>query len=721
MLATILAFVIHPNQEPKVSLTLRAVRAVNAAPELAKSFGVQTVEVGRTIANDVLLVRANNIDAIDLRSKIATTLNATWEQTPTGWKVYQTAGQIKQEQTIHENKGRELLLAKIRIAKESVASQKSITNSTLTSLGETMEETFTSKAKFTNAQRAKLIADFNAMAPESRFMERIVAKLTPSVVSLVSLNQPRVVLSSAPTKMQVEIPFDISADFEQFEKENKMWDAMVSNHGLEFFNYRHSNLGRYRVSAPFDEAPKSKKVALVTMTLHNELGGIQFEAYNAAGDSIHSFEYEVPADIYDPAKEKLISDKRKLIRSKPPVLTLEEIEWVNLHREKDSPTIKPEVSPVSPNLLAKILQPEIFDPLSILCSDVILQSVETPNVVMVLEDTQMASRNYYSPVDFPEDQEGMKFTQDSNWLLVSPKDPIGVRENQLDRGVLGRSIRMSQSQSRNLSLEEKAAVAVTAPWYISFNSGYSDYIKLLRPRDGDSFFSGPNLNLYGALSPSERDLAKKGISVGKLSDTAKLAVFRAIYYGDGFLNFEMPHQEHEILNFEEYEKKQREIDRDINREPTYAVPTGLQNSMIVTLEEQSEVVLSCQLESVDDYDHSTRIERDLTSPESVGEKLFESKQPSQERDSTFLDRGILIFTARSIGIKVTIAPNVFQYFSLTDYIAKDGRFYTTSTLPEEIKKLVQKGYKEAEEHDSEMKKYIPPVSSTRGKHSVLNH
>ena len=69
MISTIvLGFRLWLFQSPTISLELRGVRMENAAPILAKAFGMESLEIGPTLKNEVVIVRTKDVDPEALKA-----------------------------------------------------------------------------------------------------------------------------------------------------------------------------------------------------------------------------------------------------------------------------------------------------------------------------------------------------------------------------------------------------------------------------------------------------------------------------------------------------------------------------------------------------------------------------------------------------------------------------------------------------------------------------
>ena len=706
-LSIVTGILVASRQQPKVTLELRGVRLEVAAPILAKSFGMDLLQIGPTLANEVVLIRAKDADPEVLKANLAKVLNATWIQKKEGWWLTQTDEQKSAEQKIYQA-GRYKFFSDLgtrtkkywsntkplddaecqRLLKETKAFAKGSSNSN----------------DYTAYDRSRKLDE---QSPLNRLAYRIAQRITPDVWMKLTEESPRTVFCVNPTAMQQPFPFRMDdligmAIDEQNRWSNKVAESAIgqSSTGSDFeISDYFGNL--YGHVVPF----KATDFNNLTMVLDLNAQELEFISYDKKGRT----SLQVSINTYDSGesyaggtvKEEIENVKKRMVK-----VTGDAAEFLDLV----SPIIPSERSPklsrqISPSLLEKLIHPETSDPLSIAAPDVFLRSVEAPYVVVVLSDNQLLSRypEYKASQDKPND--GVVLSGEAGWFLVRQENPIALRKLMLNRKKLGKWMRYIVEINRPLNLDEQAAFAIDLPWEKELLDKVQTHLALIQKYDVGSTNNRSALRIYGSLDGDQKKRAKKGgIPLSSLSDAAKRELFRALY----FENRSDSQTDIDQSLFETFTKAQQlqldemqsQVFDGVLEEKSFALPLGLANNMILEIEEESTDLLFCGQQAVniegDDYFGDGM----AMSAATLGYSLFKMKSPEKYtidpwRARRIDENDIHLSNQRSLTIKLRVNNVLYVQWGLSQTLITDPKTYTAKTLPPSIAEEVKKAYDEA--------------------------
>ena len=715
-----LGVLLSVHQAPKVSLDLRGVRMENAAPIIAKSLGMNWLDVGATLKNEVVLVRAKDVDPEILKAKIAKVLNGAWERQNDGWALIQSPEQKSAERKIYDKERYKFFSGIVDRAKKKLAGLKPFDEENCKQILKDLKVLSTTKSSREDFGNKiwRRISKIDEQSPMSRFANRAAMRITPEVWLKLTEQNPRVVFCTRPNSMQQDFPIRIDDLIGMAMEEQSQWSSFASGEPLqgpsagpddESGNYSLGNLNDHR--APF----KSTDFYMVSMTIELASQSIEFNAYDAKGKSTFSTSVNAYGDDelgvdfdYKTEIEKL---KKRIVK-----VTGEAAEYLDLvspmsqfggRREKKKA--------ISPALLAKLLQPEKIDPLSISAPDIYLPSIETPNVVMVMNDFQRVARF----VEF-KDERFMRFSpanieDKDGWFLLSSPNPIAGRKAMPDRQKLGNMLRFMNANKRPLTIEEQASFALQLPWEVDYSWAYKSHLEALDTTSIESYNGKAALRIYGSLTSGQVNQAKKGgVPLGSLSNEAKIEIFRSLFYSQKYESrVEMDwggQQEMTPEQSKNFQELQNLMYGGIYEEKTFVLPKGLTNELLLTIEDSTTSTLYCGRPDSPDGEMYGGEGRAM-SASGLGDYLFkctnpqryrwEVQQPYMKVDET----NIRLASQRRMTMKLKLSKLMFISWSLSQTLITDPTVYTSKTLPQILLDEVKKGYAQAEKNDKEYGQY----------------
>ncbi len=707
---------IKTHQLPKVSLELRGVRLENAAPILSRSFGMESLEIGPTLKNEVILVRTQNVDPEVLKANLAKVLNGTWLHRKEGWWFTQTDEQKTAEKKIYDKARYKFFTELVEKSKKKLATMVPFDEGLCKKLLKDLQVISTTKVDRRSNNIWLRIAKINEQSPMNRFAYRAAMRITPDVWMKLTEENPRIVFCSKPNGMQQPFPFRIDDLLAMSIQEQNQWSTYAAGEPLrgpiatgpggseEEGYYGLGGLNDHR--EPF----KSTDFSYMTMTIELSGQSLEFNAYDAKGKSTVqasiNFDEALEEDYNYDYKSEYEKMKKKMVK-----VTGEADEYLNLISLMDMFGRRKERNqPISPGLLEKILNPEKVDPLSISAPDVYLKSIDTPNVVMAMNDNQRMMR-------FAEFREAryMRFSPanivDANgWFLLSQPNPIANRKLMPDRKKLGPMLRFVYAKKRPLNIEEQAAFALQLPWSEEYSWAYQSYMKLVDSSEVESYNSKSSLRIYGSLTPGQVAQAKKGgVQLSALSDDAKQEIFRAIFYSQRYesrVDMDWNAQgEMSPTQQREFQDMQQLLWGGIYEENTFVLPRGLMNGLVITIDDKTTSQLFCgypESQGEENYYGQGR----TMSASSIGEHMFKMTNTQRYRYETqsynkIDENNIRMASQRHLTVKMKFSNWMHFNWTLSQILINDPTVYTAKTLPKSVLDEIKKGYDQAEKQDKE--------------------
>ena len=708
----LVGLVLSAHQQPKVSLELRGVRLENAAPILAKTFGMDFLQIGPTLKNEVLLVRANEVDPETLKEYLAKAVHGSWVHKTEGWWFMQTEEQKDADKKTYDKERYRFFSEIVAKAKKKMAALKPLDEAECKRLAKEIKNLSMTPVSRTNNNFYRRYQKIDEQGPLKRLANRIAERITPEVWMKLTDQNPRIVFCNQPNSMQQPFPIRVDDLFAQAIQEQNLWSSVAGGEplggpspiGEENTFYYLGDMNQHR--QPF----KSSDFGLFTMTVQLNDQNIEFMAYDSKGHQslntyISGYEYSE-----EDANTNYEEEYKKLLKNAVN-LTGDAAEYLDLISPRNIFELRQRTKKaISPSLLAKLLHPEMIDPLSIAAPDVYLSAIETPNVVMVLNDNQRAAR-------FAEFKNA-RFSRlapssivDANgWFLYSQPNPIANRKVMPDRKRLGQTMRYISENKRPLNLEEQANLAFDLPWETDMSYAYKSHLDPLQISEVQSYNNRSALRIYGSLNGGERERAKKGgIPFSVLTDSVKRELFRALFYvqkyesqvqvewnGRNNMTQAIANQFNEIQSL---------LYGGIYEEKTFLLPNGLTNSLSFSIEDNSVSNLYCgSLLATEGQNYYG--EGRTMNPNSLGQYLFKSTNPQKYRYEVMYgnkinENDIHLSSQRTLVMKLKLNDMLNIQWNLTQTLLTDPNTYTTKNLPQGVMDEMKKGYAEAEKMDKD--------------------
>ena len=686
-----------------VKLEILGKRLEDAAPTLGKALGLgNNLQISKSLRDDVVIIRSIDATQKELRDTIESTLNVTFEKKSEGWTLTQTPIQKNADSKIYQAEKMEIFSKVIIEARKAASTLKPFNQALCQDLQKRLKVLSQKDTPGGTFNQFKGVMKVDYESPLGRFASRIANKITPEFFSPCSEDRPRIVYSTKPTKMQYQLPFDISDYINLLKREQETWALYGGNEikpeddEPEFYVYL-GQLNSLRKNLTNED------IDTITMAVNLDNKFIDLRVFNKAGDKTFNTSISTREMFSDDNKsarmDDLQSEREKLNAS----LTGTAKEFALLIQSKmDS---NAEKKPVSNELASLLVNPETTDPLSILSPKIYAKAAGNRNIVAYVDDYAI-----YDPFVKLDPLETTAFLNcdtelTDRWLRSWPQNPIKARKMRMERKKLGTLLRYIQKNNRSLTIEEKSWFQAGLPWKRENAMPYSLLAALIEKSPNPDFlFLEAGYRIFGNMDETQQSVAaSKGINISQLSEGAQIELYRAIFQSEDWearitLDEEaankLPQEEHDKLS-ENYFKL---LDGKFS-EKTFSIPTGiLPSHRLTTTSERKDVIFAIQ-------GQESKFPRSSTlTAEELGATLFKRTRPDKYKyeNSAFgvIDENKLkIGTARTIILKLHLDPLHYISWDLKEEFLKDDKVYTVKTLPQEIRKRIEKAYAEAEADD----------------------
>ena len=700
------------HQQPTVSLELRGVRLENAVPMLTKTLGLESLEIGPTLRNEVVLVRTKDVDPETLKANLAKVLNGTWIHRKEGWWLTQTDEQKSADRKTYDKARYKFFTELVEKSTKKLSGMKPFDEANCKQLLQDLKTLSNTHISRNDDNIWRRISKIDEQSPMNRFAYRAALRITPDIWMKLTEENPRVVFCSRPNDMQQPFPFQIDDLVAAAMQEQNQWATYATGEplqgpraGQDQFDgyYGLGNLNQNR--QPF----KSTDLSTITMTIELTNQSISFSSYDSKGKSTSKSEVNFYDDSSDYSMESYRAEYEKM-KKKMVKVTGEAAEYLdlvspmNMYGQQNG-----KKKPISPSLLAKLLHPEKIDPLSISAPDVYLSSIDTPNVVMVMNDNQRLSRL----PDFKDTRYARynpsTIVDSDGWFLLSQPNPLANRKMMPDRKILGPMLRFIHDNNRPLNLEEQAAFATRLPWESDYSYNYLSHLNAIQSSEVEQYNSRSSLRIYGSMSPGQRERAKKGgIPFSALPQETKQEFYRAIFLSQ---RYEARVQMDYSVMGNMTQSQQRDFQTlqelmygGIYEEKTFILPKGLTKDLMLTMEDVSTSEFYCgRPEPQGDEFYGSG--RTMTAT-ALGDYLFKLTNPQRYRwevqqYNRIDENNIRAASKRVVTMKLKVSNLLYFSWALTQTLITDPTVYTAKTLPQSILDEVKKGYAQAEKNDRE--------------------
>lgn len=568
-----------PSQDLSRPITFE--RVAMPAKRLVQEFGAAAqlqLDVSPQVAPDVLVVRFANVPVQTALDRIAEAANGEWKDEEGVKRLIRPAANANRE--ANDERQRRIRTIREAIRKRVEQLKKKPTDPSVKPEVEDFE-----------------FGMFGGGADIDRHIIDLVSRLNPADLAGTT-EDDRIVFASRPTRMQKLLPGNLEpivADL--VATHNKRVAEAANRPEEEPDNEMERQMREFMKKMGVGEKPKpiegrpSKLLLIaepqqfiggvtVTLRLFDSHGKVAVEGSTMIGESNlirEAVEMADPTAKPAPAKDDKpieFSDTTK-----------------ELTRIFSSFGMGENRSALSKEIEAKLLRPDLYDPLSFSVSESLMAvgKHRKLNIAALVPDTMTSVLELFfdSTPTVNGFMEGLKSSdevevkEEGGWLIVRPKHPVHARRHRVDRLALTKLVAAAKARG-SVSLDELAEYALTSPSPYEDSSAMA-YLMLFAPNSMQMGMAGvvdwDSVRLYGTFGAEQRRtlLSEGSISYSSLDPRQRTLVERMMFGPGTDLKIQDPSAPAKTgLGF--MDMVASFINRktaDFRQEPTEAMPMGL--------------------------------------------------------------------------------------------------------------------------------------------------
>jgi hypothetical protein len=719
-LSTFICAVILASQQERleqhVTFTSPAANADTVLAALSKEAGISLTVYG-PLSKEILVVRLIDVPVGDVLKNIASATTAHWQSTKDGYRLIRSSADLEPITKAHYNERlKQLRLIVTQASKLATEAGPLTQDKAVTALRATLEHVPEERDEEDyEARQLRDARESLATNAEARGLLRMVEGVGVERLAALCDGGKDFVLATNPTKLQKALDID-----------PEIWKPYIAEHNATTLASREAfpvevdpdrmfvSFNRRGLLPPNDDILKAP-AAKVILSFTPRLGSdpclfVDGSFYDSAGHCMVSSRLALMELVKSPtpaASEPRAKPEPRLELS-PQALEMAKMLDYQL-RESD------EARP-SPELRSKMLRPDLFEPLGLLSSEVLLASAaqRKENLVACLPDVAYftigsdanESTITASSVIGDLDDDNTFYTEGNGWLVVRPADPGAATAERLDRKAFAKLLQTGQ-KSGTLTIDDYANYALASGMD---EAGWTQSLAEIVLRKESIPACGNDwhlLKLYASLTPPQMESLRKG---GKLS-FRDLSASQAEWIVQSLVS----RTKGDFLMMRMMSQTGEEADptrdwTDLMMEPTELLAKPLDSNGWIDLEAGSEMRLD--LEYLDgDGDHVS----EGSSIESLAMRFYIKKHPElrdPEESETVIDR-VKFHTDFDLTFSFHLAAKVVLAGSLNDRVFESPKGYALDRLPDSVMKQIAELFKKFDEQvkNGELAPPPPPPQS----------
>ncbi len=635
---------------------------------------------GVSLRNRIILVEAKDVTEASIRDRLADALDATWEQKDSGWFLTQTeaqrkvVGQRQYEYRLHS------LDRLIQQRAEASETKGELNASRISDLQSRI------KANEAASQNSSKIAPPGPSygLPNQRFLTRILQRIGSTELAQLGPGH-RMVFALHPNSIQRKINVDLSPEFARASQEQAAWlSARPVGSGGVTQIYIGSEFAGVGPRPPIQRTDPSYSSSLVSWP--NQVSNVLLAVF-CDPNGIYTITVKViPKNSLAIFSASATTREIQMEESTSGVKFEETFQlsskaqqfqdWLSPFEAKPPRTVP------SQNLFDEFADPAGTDPLAYGLSESMcfLAHQMGKNLVACLDDDQIFVRN---PATFeqwtqqPMDPETLRHVSiDDHWITVR-KDLFA--DTNFPRPQL-KNLIASTRRLNAFALEGQAAVAASHPrrettgvWEYFTNR----FILNTQPAEGNS---DDGLKCIAYLSQNELSeaLSARGIRFSKLNSMLQSHLVACVYD-----NLYSP------LTVKE--SALRGLPIEFQNEPTLLVSNGISPTSTLFVETSKQILIR------DEGTQTLKI--GTTDPKSFGLMKYslDHPKPNQRFGITWdANRKVSLVQQTTYTFRLDINDACYWTCSVKEATPLSNQTYTLDSLPDDIKREFDEGYRQGE-------------------------
>ena len=525
-----------PSQSQLVSFESPTARLEILAPALSRTLG-EPVVIGTPLLNDTITISVKNVTKAELMKKIAIAANASWVRKEKFLLFEQTSDQQRAEREFSEKEKLRRITDAIEVAKKQSSKFAAFDEKEANAVKRELEAlSKTRPAGNEGEYDANYYGRINRLdrrGPYSRFVKRLVTRLTPQMVMPLSSTNRRVVYSTKPTVLQRQLTIKYDDLWAQLVNEQTIWADVTkgvpirSGRDTEYISYGFSSLAS-TVALPSDRIPT------IQIKFTSDMTGLNINAqiaiYDDKGKTITT-DYQSLSGEDDSVQEEDIKAAEEARKKPKEKITLspEAEEYRDFMTRRQTG----KRAPIAKSLLEKLLNPEKVEAGGQYQLEIFKNMAGNRNIVVY---NLGVTGDYMENMDFLRSQyfrRMMDIEDSEKWFTVSLKDRTAMRSMILDPKLYGPMLRAASTRDC-ASIEEESDFAAKLPDNEMAGYYLQERINRVRPYDLPIYNDRAALRLYAYMEPSVRKALFSGqkIALQKLDDRFTRELFKSIFWAD---------------------------------------------------------------------------------------------------------------------------------------------------------------------------------------------
>lgn len=584
---------------PKITFTSVAVPINRALSEVSKQASVR-LEAVPAIANEIVILRVKDISLDDFMKRVATATAGQWEPMEGGYRLLPNSAARRLEEQAEKN----AYFAEV---------SKAIAN-LVKSLNPPKPDP---KAKKTDEEQMEEMAFFGGNSnPAGKAVTKLLQAIGPANIANIG-EKERVVYSTNPTRMQRPLPqtanqilaqlvVDHNAYAKELQKNKNEGEGMSAEENEQMKKLKEFFGDFTDQDKPIEGTPTK---AILVFSRQAFFGGLTatLKVYNEKGQVVITGSQMIPVGNTMYAEAMVVAQQvrgEKDAKKEPQAPAGEKpIELSAATKDilaVSNPMTMMNGPKMSDEVRAKLLNPEQYDPLSFLHSEVLIGTAEQRNkqLVAVLPDDVESlfgmmgdqSQKLLPTAYLNSMKDKFSVTEDGNWMVVRPVKPARARRERFDRVALGQFIRAVDAKGA-CGLDDLAAYALKAESPTE-DQATMRYIMLFAPTamagGMGQMLNWDALRFYGGLSVNaKKSLIENGrLPFAQLTPGQAAAVRQMAFGPEESLTVDDPNGKKDELGALGATMRQmfmRAAGGDYRTEPTEVMPNGLPSDGYVQL------------------------------------------------------------------------------------------------------------------------------------------
>lgn len=629
---------------------------------------------GVSLRNRIVLVEAEGVTEEAIRARLADALDATWEQKDSGWFLTQSDAQrkvVNQRQYEYRLHSLDRL---IHQRSEALESKVELHADQISDLQRSLKAN----------QVAKHRSSSSYGLPNQRFLTRVLQRVGSAQLAQVGPGH-RLVFAIHPNPVQKKLDLDLSAEFARASQEQAAWQSAKSagtnSTTIISVTSEFAGVGPRPPIQTTDPSytssliPWPSQISNVLLTVFCDPDGnytIMVKVVPEGSSGIFSatattleLQDNERAPISKLSKNFQLSTKAQQFQ-----------DWLTPFEAKPPRTFPAQ------NLLNLFANPVSVDPLAYGLSErlAFLARQTGKNLVACLDDDQIFVRDPATFEDWfqqPMTPEILRHVSvDGSWIIVR-KDLFA------DANFLRPQLKNLVASTRRLNafaLDDQAAISASHPRRAA--TGVWEYFtkRFVLNTQPEEDNSDDGLKCIAYLSQNELSeaLSSRGILFSKLNSTLQSHLISCVYdnlYSQLIVK----------------ESAQRGLPFAFQSEPTYLVPNGISPSSNFSLVTSKQVLIK------DEGTQSLKI--GTTDPKTFGlmKYSFDHPRANQPLGITWdANRKVSLVHQTTYTFRLDLNDACFWICSVKDTTPLSNQTYTLDSLPEDIKRKVDEGYRQGE-------------------------